>query len=247
MLYDTHCHLDAGAFDRDRKEALARARKAGVTRLLVPAMRPGLPSVAGAGILHAAGCHPYEAARWEAGARAVADALPRAAAVGETGLDFGGRCPATREEQEESLRAQLGLAAESGLPVILHERESLPELLAIVAEFPGVRGVFHAFHHGSAAGARVVELGFHLGIGGMLTYPARDDLRQAAAAAPADRLLLETDAPWLSPQGRRGERNEPAYLPTACALLAKVRGQTPAEIAALTTANAVALFGKGPG
>lgn len=245
MLYDTHCHLDAAAFAADRAEALTRARAAGVERVLVPAVEPGLPALAGAGIARAAGCHPYAAAKWESHAKAVRAAVVEAVAVGETGLDFGSRCPATRDEQEAALRGQLALAVEHGLPVILHERDSFAELLAIVAEYPGARGVFHAFHHGPEAAEKVLGLGFHLGLGGMLTYPARDDLRAAAAQAPADRLLLETDAPWLPPQGHRGKRNEPAHLPLVLARLAAVRGEAEEALAAATTANALALFGGG--
>ncbi|MCH7493781.1 TatD family hydrolase [bacterium] len=243
MLYDTHCHLDAAAFAADRDAALARARSAGVTLLLVPAVAPGLPAVTGEGIVLAAGCHPYEAAKWEGGADAVRAALPAAVAVGETGLDFAGRCPATAAEQQTALRAQLALAAEHGLPVILHERDAFDALVAIVSEYKGSTGVFHAFHHGPRAAERVLGLGFHLGLGGMLTYPAQSDLRAAAALAPANRLLLETDAPWLPPQGHRGKRNEPSLLPLVLARLAEVRGESEEALAACTTANSVALFG----
>ena len=137
------------------------------------------------------------------------------------------------------------MACQHALPVILHERDYLDELVAIVAEYPGSTGVFHAFHHGPKVAERVLDLGFHLGLGGMLTYPARDDLRAAVALAPGDRLLLETDSPWLPPQGHRGERNEPCRLPLVLVRLAEVRGETREALAASTTANALALFGGG--
>lgn len=243
MLVDSHCHLDARAFARDRDEVISRARAAGVAAFVVPATAPGIPDLSGDGLFLAAGCHPYEAEDWEEGRARVEASLPRAVAVGETGLDFGPRCPAGRDSQLRALEAQMDLAARHSLPAILHERESFDDLVSIVREHPEVGGVFHAFHHGPDRAAEVVDAGWHLGLGGMLTYPANDALREAAATAPLERLLLETDAPWLPPQTRRGGRNEPAWMVETAALLADLRGVSADEIATATTANAARLFG----
>ena len=256
-LIDTHCHLDDERFADDRDQVWARARAAGVTGVLIPAT--GLTSARAAlglatrhpGIGVAVGVHPL----WCADAGDVAQVLPElralaghpaVAAIGEIGLDyFRGPDPAL---QQRWLDAQLDLAAGAGLPVILHNREATAELLERLrawgerAALPQPPGVLHAFSAGHAAADFALGAGFYLGIGGMLTFRRADELRAVAAAAPADRLVLETDAPYLAPEPLRGRRNEPALLRHVAARLAAVRATDTEQIALQTTGNAARLF-----
>ena len=254
---DTHCHLDDARFADDRDDVVARAGAAGVTAVLIPAT--GLASARAAlelaarypGIGVAVGVHPL----WCAEAGRLDDTLPAlqaltahpaVAAVGEIGLDFSrGPDPA---QQERWFDAQLDLAAAAGLPVILHNREATGKLLERLrawgqrAALPRPPGVLHAFSAGSAAADFALGAGFYLGIGGMLTFRRADELRAVAAAAPADRLVLETDAPYLAPEPLRGRRNEPALLRHVAMRLAAVRATDTEQIALQTTANAGRLF-----
>ena len=254
---DTHCHLDDDRFADDRDEVVARAGDAGVTGVLIPAT--GLASARAAlalaarhpGIGVAVGVHPLWCA--EAGnpdgAIAELQALtdnPSVVAIGEIGLDFlRGPDPAL---QERWLDAQLDLAAAAGLPVILHNRESTGKLLERLrawgerAALPRPPGVLHAFSAGRAAADFALAAGFYLGIGGMLTFRRADEVRAVAAAAPANRLVLETDAPYLAPEPLRGRRNEPALVRHVAARLATVRATGIDQIAVQTTANAARLF-----
>ena len=165
-------------------------------------------------------------------------------AVGETGLDFY-RDRSPREKQERFFRDHLSLASEIGLPVVVHTRESFAACAAAIAEFPGVRGVFHCFSEGPREAEVALGLGFHLSFAGNLTYCKNDanPLREAAALAPLDRLLVETDSPFLTPVPHRGKRrNEPALVPLTGRTLAAIRGVTPEEMATITTRNARAFF-----
>ena len=257
-LIDTHCHLDDARFDADRDAVVERAATAGVTRLLIPAT-----SVAGAPRRAAAGRAPPGTARRRGrppavvrGARlpcpeAIAQLRDLAqaqavVAVGEIGLDFH-RGPEP-ELQTRWLDAQLDLAAAAALPVILHNREATTELLARLrawgerAALPRPAGVLHAFSAGRRAADWALAAGFYLGFGGMLTFRRADDLRRVASALPADRLVLETDAPYLAPEPLRGRRNEPAFVCHVAELLARLRGTGVAQIALQTTGNALRLF-----
>jgi TatD DNase family protein len=191
-----------------------------------------------------AGLHPNDSSRLEGEWQAIAELAraPGCAAIGETGLDcYRDRTPLP--QQERSLRAHLQLARDLDLPVILHCRDAFAPLLAVLRDEPPVRGVMHCFS-GTMADARdALDLGLHLSFAGPLTYPKNDALRAIAAWAPADRIVVETDAPFLPPQKRRGQRNEPAFLVETLATLASVRGVSLADAAALTFANATALFG----
>jgi TatD DNase family protein len=165
----------------------------------------------------------------------------RVVAIGETGLDFH-RDHAPRADQERWFRAQLALADELGLPVVIHQRSALEETLAILEEVrPAAGGVLHCFDDGPAALERAARLDFKLGLGGCLTY-GHDALDHAVRTAPAEMLLLETDAPYLEPEPRSLRRNEPALLPRVVRRLCELRGETPAEIDRLTSANARRLF-----
>jgi TatD DNase family protein len=249
-MIDTHCHLCDKRFDPDRQAVLDRARHAGVTHLVEIAYAPDIVPRAQAlarehpNVYLCVGVHPSESGKVPSGyLDALRDAArhPRVVAIGETGLDFY-RDYAPREDQERWFRAQLELADEVGLPVVIHQRSALEETLAILEETrPAAGGVLHCFDDGPAAVERARALGFKLGIGGVITY-GHAPLEEAVQGAPADMLVLETDAPYLEPEPRSLRRNEPALLGRVAPRLAALRGWTPEETDRITTANARDLF-----
>ncbi|MEK7946127.1 TatD family hydrolase [Pigmentiphaga sp. YJ18] len=256
MLIDTHCHLDAAEFGRDRSDVARRARAAGVAGIVIPAVgRDNLSTVrdlahAIPGGAYALGIHPMyvrgaadddlDRLR-DAVARAMGD--PRFVAVGEIGLDFFVQDIAQGEQrarQERFYHAQLKLAAEFGLPVLLHVRRSQDVLLKYLrrVEVPG--GIAHAFNGSRQQADQFVARGFALGLGGEMTYERSRNIRRLAAAMDLAALVLETDAPDIPPAWlpRDDRRNEPAELPRIAAVLGELRGLPVAEIAAATSANA---------
>jgi TatD DNase family protein len=248
QVYDTHCHLglDGKATPDDEH---ARAIAAEVTAMLVVGIDAATSAQARElarlpGVRWSAGLHPNDSVHFAEEWLAIA-ALARApgcAAIGETGMDcFRDRAPL--DQQERSLRAHLQLARELGLPVIFHCRDAFAPLFAVLRDEPPVRGVMHCFSGGRDEAQQALDLGLHLSFAGPLTYPKNDALRAVAAWAPAERILIETDAPFLPPQRRRGQRNEPAYLVETLQTLAQVRGVSLADAAALTFQNATTLFG----
>jgi TatD DNase family protein len=257
-LIDTHCHLNFDAFDDDRDAVVERARSAGVRRMLLPAVdlassREGA-ALAGqyAGVYAAAGIHPNSSADASAEDFAALNALLASgafAAVGEIGLDYHWDT-SPREAQFRALHAQLALAQRHQLPVILHNRESSDDLMAVLeawasglgGDYAQRPGVLHSFSAGPAIAERALAAGFYLGFTGPLTYKNADELRAIAASAPLDRILIETDSPYLTPMPHRGKRNEPAYVRFVAERLAALRGLTLEDIAAATTANAERLF-----
>jgi TatD DNase family protein len=251
-LFDTHCHLGLDG-EGDALAEHGRARAAGVRAVLVVGIDLATSAAARAlaarldGAAWSAGLHPNESGRlpreWD-GLRRLAMAAG-CAAIGETGLDRHWQ-RATAAEQERSLRAHLELAHELDKPVILHCREAFAPLFAALADGPRVRGVMHCFSGGVAQARRALDLGLHLSFAGPLTYPRNAALREAAAFAPEAALLVETDAPFLPPQSRRGQRNEPAFLRETLAALAQARGWEPARAARVTWDNACRLFGAPP-
>jgi TatD DNase family protein len=251
-LIDTHCHLDLPAFDADRAQVLDRARQAGLVRILIPGIDlPGSLRAAQIArsdpmLLFAPGVHPHDSGTFDAGALAELRRLARdegACAIGETGLDYF-RDLAPRERQRDAFHAQLALAEELGLPAIIHIRDAQADALAILAEFAGrVRGVLHAFSGDPQLAEKATGMGYYFGIGGPLTYPRSEGLRAALRALPRDRILLETDAPYLPPDGNRGARNEPALLPAVARRAAMECGLEPQEFVDITRRNAADLFG----
>lgn len=253
-LVDSHCHLAFGAFDADRPEVVARARAAGVRACLVVAVDgPSAEAALRVAREHpgwacaTAGIHPTEPA--VADPRAFAALRERLAsgdfmAVGETGLDAFHRQTAV-EDQVASLHRHLLAAVELDLPAVIHCRDAFPRLLAELERWrgSGLRGVLHCFSGGPAELAALLDLGLHLGLGGTLTYKANRELRAAVRDVPADRLLLETDAPWLAPVPCRGRRNEPALLAHVARCLADDRGADPVALARATSRAARALLG----
>jgi TatD DNase family protein len=193
----------------------------------------------------AAGIHAHESAAFDGGALAALRTLARdegAAAIGETGLDYF-RDLAPHDRQRAAFRAQIGLACELDLPVIVHIREAQADALDILEEFSGkARGVLHAFAGDPVLAERAAKLGFFFGIAGPLTYPKAERLRGALRTLPEDRIILETDAPYLPPEGNRGKRNEPALVAEVAAKAAGERGMEASDLAALARRNANHLF-----
>jgi TatD DNase family protein len=251
-MIDSHAHLYFDRFDEDRDEVIARARQAGVTDVInigidVPTSRQALELAARHAGFHATvGLHPTTPvddldAALDA-LRELIAAGPRVVAIGEIGLDYHWDT-VPPERQKEKLRRQLDLARATRLPVVFHCRDALEDLFEILETEPALpEGVFHCFAGGENDVGRALRLGFHVSFAGNVTYKNAADLRAAAARVPAERLLLETDAPFLAPQPRRGRRNEPAYLPFTRDCLAEVLGRTPQELEALATATTRRLF-----
>lgn len=250
-LIDTHCHLDCREFDLDRAAVLVRARAVGVTELVIPAIaRSGWAGLlalcdSDAGLHPALGLHPvyldvHEDADLAALERLVAERRPLA--LGEIGLDYF-VSGLDRGRQQRLFEAQLAIAREAGLPVLLHVRRAHAQVLATLKRIRVRGGIAHAFSGGVEEARRYLDLGFALGFGGMLTFERSTRLRSLAAALPAESLVLETDAPDLTVAAHRGERNSPEYLPDVLAALAGVRGEDPAVVAARTSATARAVLG----
>ncbi|MGH7740864.1 MAG: TatD family hydrolase [Candidatus Eiseniibacteriota bacterium] len=249
-MIDTHCHLADQRFDKDREAAIERSRIAGVTHFVEIAYAPAIvPRAFDLARLHpnlflCVGVHPSEAGRVpESYLAELRDHArhARVVAIGETGLDFY-RDHAPRDAQERWFRAQLNLADELGLPVVIHQRSALEPVLAILEEAgPRAGGVLHCFDDDAMAAGRAQALGFKLGLGGCLTY-GHEALDRAVQQADASQLMLETDAPYLEPEPRSLKRNEPALLPRVARRLAELRGWSAEETDRITTANARELF-----
>lgn len=253
-LVDTHCHLDFASFADDAAEVVARAADAGVTRLIVPALDLGnLAAVLALsdrflGVYAAVGVHPNSAAGWDDAwldtLRAAA-AHPKVVAIGEIGLDYyWDKTPVTT--QHRAFVRQLALAAELELPVIVHNREASADVMRLLAASPLAGqerpGVLHSFSADWATAKVALALGFYLGFTGPLTYKKADDLRSVASRARLERILIETDAPFLAPHPFRGRRNEPAYVRFVAERLADLRELPIETIGQMTTANAERLF-----
>ena len=249
-MVDSHCHLADEAFENDLDAVIGRARAAGVTDAVCVVAAGDDEEAEDARVVHAAwdavrfatGVHPHSAGPYvgralEAAAitRAAAGAF-RACAIGEIGLDYHYDF-APRDVQREVFAAQLDLARELGLPIVVHTREATDDTFALLAAAPGVRGVFHCFTGDAALARRVVEIGFYVSFAGIVTFPKAGDLRDAAAIVPADRLLIETDSPYLAPVPHRGKRNEPSFVGQVLATLATVRGEDPRTLELQVTEN----------
>lgn len=249
-MIDTHCHLCDRRFDKDRVHVLDRARHAGVTHMVEIAYGPGIWEKAfelaaeHPNVFLCVGVHPSESGKVpmeELAALRGHAKFARVIAIGETGFDFY-RDHAPRADQERWFRAQLALADELGLPVVIHQRSALEETLAILEEArPAAGGVLHCFDQDAAAAERARAIGFKLGLGGVLTY-GHEALEEAVRTAPEDMLLLETDAPYLEPEPRSLRRNEPGLLTRVVARLCELRGWTPAQAVEITRRNSRELF-----
>lgn len=251
QLFDSHCHLDAAEFDADREDVVARARAAGVAHQLVPAVGaagwPKLRAVCAEfpGLHPAYGLHPmFLASHREEHLDSLREWIDRErpVAIGECGLDFYVE-GLDADLQQHYFEGQLAIAREAGLPVVVHARRAVDAVIAAIRRHAPVRGVVHSYA-GSAEQARQLhDLGFLVGLGGPVTYERARRLRKLAASLPLEQLLLETDAPDQPDAEIRGQRNEPARLATVLSVIAELRDEDPATIAAATTRNARRLFG----
>lgn len=248
-LIDTHCHLDARAFDADREACVERARAAGVEHLVAIGTGDGPPDLE-AGIRLAerypfisatVGVHPHDAAKagddtWAE--LAALTAHPKVVAVGEIGLDYHYNF-SPPETQRAAFVRQLELAREARLTVIVHTREAWRDTVDLIRRHwaPEPRGVFHCFSGGPREAEEALELGFYLSFSGIVTFPKAEEIREAARLVPEDRLLVETDAPYLAPAPFRGKRNEPAFIVETVRVLARVRGVEPESVARLAWDN----------
>ena len=255
-LFDTHAHLHFPEYAADLPDVLARARAAGVRRMLTIGtdVETSRAAVALAGrepdVWAAVGIHPHDAASADDTALAELERLAgvaRVVAIGETGLDFF-RDLSPRAAQARAFRAQLALARRLGKPVVVHCRDAHAETLAILAEarVGDTGGIMHCFSGDLDVARRCLDLGLLISLAGPVTYPKARALPDVARAVPADRLVIETDCPFLPPQPHRGKRNEPAYLTITAARVAELRGEPLEDLAARTTANARALLRVSP-
>ncbi len=255
MTVDTHCHLDFEWFDNDRAQVIERAEAVGVNNIIVPALdldnSRAVLELTGKyeDVFGAVGVHPNSSANWDDN---WIDALrglaqhPKCVAIGEIGLDYY-RDSSPKLIQQSALEAQLHLAWKHNLPVIIHNRNSDFDLMNLLKSSPlaGIDhpGVLHSFLTSWEVAEQALDLGFYIGFTGPITYKNSDSLRQVVKKVPLDRILVETDAPFLTPQEKRGQRNEPAYIPFIVEELARIKQRPVEEIAAITTGNARALFG----
>jgi len=256
LIVDSHCHLDDKCFDEDRDEVLSRAREAGVGLLLAIGTGDGPPQLDAAirladrheWIYATVGVHPHDARKaTEETFERLADACshPKVLAVGEIGLDYH-YDNSPREVQREVFVRQMQIAREAGKPIVIHTRDAWDDTAGLLqSHWPSgeAGGIMHCFSGDASQAARSLELGFHISFAGMLTFARADALRQAAAEAPLDRLLLETDAPYLTPAPfRKIRRNEPRYVVETARKLAEIKSVPLEEISAVTTHNFLRLF-----
>jgi TatD DNase family protein len=256
-LIDSHCHLDSPEFDGDRDEVIARALDAGIERMMAIGTGSGPPDLEAATRLAdkhdafyaTAGIHPHDAVKATAGdLKHVADLLahPKVLAVGEIGLDYHYDF-SPRDTQYAIFIQQMAIAAEARKPIVIHTREAWDDTIALLEQHwkpHGLGGIMHCFSGGPDEAQRALELGFYLSFGGIVTFPKSLAIQEAAKQAPRDRILLETDAPYLAPVPKRGKRNEPALMVHTARRLAELRGESLDDVAQITTENFARLLRK---
>ena len=257
-LVDTHCHLNFERYDHDRGEVIKRASTAGVNRIIIPAIDAQSAGEALQLAQHydrifvAVGIHPNSSADYSQQALKTIELMldkNKVVAIGEIGLDYY-RDRSPKNVQRQAFEAQLSLAAQYGIPVIIHNREADKDTLSILKEWvknlpvqiQDRPGVLHSFSAPQEIAEQVLSLGFYLGFTGPITFNTAQELRRVAGLTPLDRILVETDGPFLTPVPYRGQRNEPAYLVHIAETLADIKGTSPEAIAKATTDNAIRLF-----
>jgi TatD DNase family protein len=252
MLVDSHCHLDFPDFAPEREAVIARAFAAGIGTMLTICTRldqfAGVEAIATSDqrIWCSVGAHPHEATDHGdlVAERLIALAAhPRVVGIGETGLDFHYDL-SPREVQERVFRTHIAASKATGLPLIIHAREADDEIAGSLAEERPPPGVLHCFTGSRALAEAALELGFYISISGIVTFRNAEDLRAIVRDLPLDRLLVETDAPYLAPVPHRGKRNEPAFVTATAAAVAALKGIDPEALAETTTRNFFRLFGK---
>jgi TatD DNase family protein len=250
VLVDTHCHLADAAYDPDRSEVLQRAWASGVSHIVVvgesPAASDRALALAAADdrLSTTAGIHPHDAKTWNPAAAAwLRERLgnPRVVAAGEMGLDYH-YDHSPRHEQRAAFEAQLDLAGQAGKPAVIHAREADDDVADVLCNQPGVTAILHSFSGGAGLLRAGLVLRHYVSFSGMVTF-RNWSLDQAIRDTPLDRLLLETDGPYLAPVPHRGKRNEPAFVRQVAERIATVRGLAPDELIARTSENAARVFG----
>jgi TatD DNase family protein len=252
-LVDSHCHIDVPRFDADREAVVSRAREAGLVEMLVvggvdeeAGHHRALQVAASFGLPATAGLHPHEA---RLGNEIVYEELRalaregRIVAIGEVGLDFH-YDHSPREAQREAFRRQIRLAREVALPVVVHTREADAETVEILEQEGAAEagGVIHCFTGGLELARRALDMGFLISFSGVVTFPRAEVIQQVAREVPEDRLLVETDAPYLAPPPHRGKRNEPAFVVEVARKVAELRGTTAEAVGRLACRNYARLF-----
>lgn len=251
MIFDTHAHLDDRAFDADREALLSQLPSNGVGLLMNPgcSLASSLAAVELAKkydyVYAAVGSHPDAADEVSEQVlsqyRELVKKNPKVRAIGEIGLDYHYE-DIPREIQQRAFRAQMALAAELNLPVIVHEREAHEDGMKIVREYPGVTGVFHCYSGSLEMAQWLIARGWYIGFGGVLTFKNAKKALQVAANIPLERIVLETDCPYMAPEPFRGRRNDPGKLCRVAEKLAQLRGKTAEEIQAVTQENGRSLY-----
>ena len=261
-LIDSHCHLDLPQFDADREAVIARAVESGVTHMInpgvdVPSSRAAVELARRHASVHAAaGVHPHDAKTLDVAGLEQLKTLAQShsiVAIGEIGLDYY-RDLSPRDVQRRAFQTQLGLAADLGLPVIVHDREAHDDVLSILTDWRASLntlrstlherpGVLHSFSGDVALAESVLALGFYIGVSGPITYRNANRLREVVRAAPLERLLIETDAPYLAPHPRRGQRNEPGYVRLVAQAIAEIKHLSLEQVTTQTGTNTCVLFG----
>jgi TatD DNase family protein len=252
MLVDSHCHLDFADFAPEREAVIARAHAAGIGTMVTICTRldefEGVRAIADAhaDIWCSVGVHPHEAADY---ATTTPDELatlatqPGVIGIGETGLDFH-YDHSPRDAQERVFRTHIAASRASGLPLIVHAREADAEIARMLREEGATAGVLHCFSSGRTLAEAALDLGFYISVSGIVTFKNADELRGIVRDVPLDRLLVETDAPYLAPVPYRGKRNEPAFVTATAAAVAVLKGIEPEALAKATTDNFFRLFQK---
>jgi len=257
-LIDSHCHLDSAEFDADRDEVIQRALEAGVEHMVAIGTGGGPPDLE-AGVRLAdkypafyatVGVHPHDAAKATPGDLRHLEQLlshPKAIAVGEIGLDYHYDF-SPRDTQKSIFIEQMSIAAAARKPIVIHTREAWGDTLALIEQHwapTKLPGIMHCFSGGPAEAQRALALGFYLSFGGIVTFPKALDVQAAARYVPADRMLIETDAPYLAPVPKRGKRNEPALMVHTAQKLAALRGESYEDVSRITTESFRRLTGSG--
>lgn len=251
MLFDTHAHYDDEAFDADRDALLTALPRRGIGLILNPgcdvesSRKAAAYAAAYPHVYAAVGIHPENCGGCAADDLAAIRTLaqqPKVVAIGEIGLDYYWEENPPRDFQQQVLRQQLALAQELALPVIIHDREAHADTLSIVREFPGVTGVFHCFSGSPEMARELLQMGWYLGFDGPVTYKNARRAPEVAAVTPPERMLIETDSPYMTPVPYRGKRNDSGYVYLVAEKLAAWKGLAPEELARITTENGKRLF-----
>jgi TatD DNase family protein len=255
-MIDSHCHIAGPEFTDDLKDVIARARTARLSYAMVILAADDQPEIGQGSVVAAQwpdvrfsiGVHPHAAGKYaddpSRAARDVAAAMETQAltrGLGEIGLDYHYDF-APRDAQQEVFRHQIRLAADRRLPIVIHTREATDDTFRILSEEPAVSGVFHCFTGDRAMARRALDIGFYISLAGIVTFPRALELREVARIVPMDRLLIETDSPFLAPVPHRGGRNEPAHVVRVAEVIGELRGMSGDEIGRAATDNFVRLF-----